>query len=186
MKTTRLKLICITILLISSSKFTFSQECSEKQIIEIDTAVKMYIEDNFPNSRIADTSDYIDDWCMFYKGKDVPYYAKSDFNGDGINDYAILLFSDIETKMIVINGTRNGNFTRFDLRSVNSESLDDLVSPPKLEIGFLVSPPGEIYDFETESTYNIKTNYLTIYCFERWAFSYYWKNNNYIEIHSAD
>lgn len=172
--------------MISSSKLVYSQKCSDRHLIEIDQTVIKYIKENFPSSRIADTSDFINYWCAFYEGKEVPYYAMSDFNGDGFNDYALMLFSNKKLDMIIINGNSSGHFTLFNLMSDSSLGLDNMISKPTLEIGFGISPPGEIYDFETDSTYNVETNSLIVYFFEKAAESYYWKDNVYIKLHSGD
>ena len=164
----------------------YSQECADRELIPINETAKAYIEENFKSSRIADTSNFISDWCSFYDEDEVPYYQEGDFNGDGKTDYALMLYSENNFMIVMLHNEGANKYSHHILTEEKSDGLNYMISKIELEIGFGIQPPGELYDFDTDTTINISTNSLIVYFFEKGAESYYWKDNKYNRIHSGD
>ncbi len=164
----------------------FSQDCSKRELCSINENIIDYIKIHFKEYRIADTSDFVNDWCAFYQEKNVPYYQEGDYNGDTLTDYAVMLLSGSDFKIVVVQSEDNNKFSCFILTDEKSEGLTYPLLKGELEIGFGISPPGEFYDFDSDSTIKIETNTLDVIFFEKAAESYYWKNNKYLRIHTAD
>lgn len=131
-----------------------------------------FINKNLSDCIIPSLNDYINEWKSFYEGNGVPYFISADFNGDHLNDYALLLITnEIEVNLFVFEKTND--FFKYSI--LMKGKLVDKKIP--LIIDIEEKGKWEAIDeviFVPNDGINIQNFY------ESKDMSFYWEDNEYI------
>ncbi|MBW8003837.1 MAG: hypothetical protein FVQ80_17870, partial [Planctomycetes bacterium] len=77
--------------------------CLDRKDIDIPLEIRQSLGKLYPHYRIAENSDFFPNyWCYFYKESDSPYFITGDFDGDGNNEFALMLTKNERTKTIIV------------------------------------------------------------------------------------
>ena len=95
-----------------------------------------YLKDNFPGWEIPDTSEYMKAWWTFYDRDQITYYVTTDFNDDGLADYAFTLKSPDSLRLVILVSDGNA-FTHWV-----AEDFNEPYSGNNLKFGLMITPPG--------------------------------------------
>jgi hypothetical protein len=139
--------------------------------IKIPENLLAYIKRDLPDCKIPDTSEFINSWQEYIDKEQSPFYISSDFNGDGLNDYAItLLTSSNEYCVFVFNSSLNG-FSTHKLRCFKLMDYGIDVVIKKENKG--------VYD-GIEGSVTMENDFIDIVMIESsLTVSYYWQKDHY-------
>lgn len=137
----------------------------------IPNAIKCLIKDSLTDLEIPNIGMFIKEW-KDYSQSDFPYLCRSDFNGDGIIDYSLILknkkFNQVSIYVFVSNKKK---YTTFEI-----DKLDCFEN--KIGIVLLVERKGE-WESITEKKV-IKNDGITVELInDGLTFSYYWEKGKF-------
>lgn len=121
------------------------------------------------------------------------YYAKNsmlinfihgDFNCDGIEDYSAILESSHNQLTAWVIHSTNGTYTAVMLEKMNSTS-------EPINVGLVLVPKGKLRYLDNRQKsqprpIDLACNAITVLTLESSAQTYYWKNNTYLSVFTAD
>lgn len=140
---------------------------------ELPNGLYSYISTELPDFSLVKTSEYISELSNFLEKDSQPYFCRSDFDGNGQNDYAILLWENESTICIIVfNSVDNGyNYQTLECFEKTKGSLDIVLSTePKGEWSSIDETIDVPYD-------GILVEFLE----ESHSYSYYWKNDSFLK-----
>jgi len=86
---------------------TYEKDPSKSKMMP--ESLNIYLKKQLPNYSLPKLNDYINGWEEYSNQKDLPFLCISDFNGDGVNDYAMLLLKDsIQVCLFSFHQNSNG------------------------------------------------------------------------------
>ena len=149
------------------------------QTCQLTAVVEKTIKEQLPNSELVNKSKLIPNWTDFVD-TDCPTIALGDFNGDSIDDYAILLTKEgrFEYQLVVVHSVGPG-FELVHIMDIGFGVYDS-------GLGFGIEPyqPENVKGIEDQV--NLKNVGILFTKFESSASIYYYKNGGYEKIWIAD
>jgi hypothetical protein len=176
----RRNILVIFLLLIINSSAAVAQESSSL------SGVNQLIKADFPQCRILQLKDLDNDLQEYFivnHPSAHPGYVIADFDGNGKEDYALLLLCGGKKKQTirfdVLMADKNNSYSRIKIEKWSDElSLKNLY----LEI----TKPGKIKETDSERTITIKNDGVSLNLFEAASRVYYWKNGKFNNVQTSD
>ncbi len=133
-----------------------------------------YINKNLSSYLIPELSDYIKGWEKFSYNNNLPFICMSDFNGDGLEDYAIILLKDgIEIHLFAFHTTAISSYRYYLIDSVGKLNQEN-------EIILSIEKKG-LWEAIDESI-NVENDGILIdFIRESKSWAYYWDGKKYIK-----
>jgi hypothetical protein len=160
-------------------------KCADRKDFDIPIDIRQNVETLYPDYKIVKNSDFFDNyWCSFYSEEDSPYFKTGDFDGDGDNEFGLILSKNERTKTIIVILDRSGTH-------VVSTVVDSLISlrRPKMDIkytkfgyGLRTHKPDTLKTIATDSTYIFSNEFIALYFFEKGSYYYQWTGKEYKRI----
>jgi len=149
--------------------------------------VDAFIKINYPSAKYPDHEMFTTYWKYFAAdgAQNDPYFGIADYNGDGYDDYAVLLIIDSTLHLVVLNKTKS-EFEQFELYDPIKMN-----SPSDINCGIFVEPPGEFKETEAGKTREIESignEYFGIHLkfFESSSIYFYWEDNEFKSLWTSD
>lgn len=148
--------------------------------------VERIIRTDYPDCRLVRPEDLYEDLQRYFQDKyrdSYPGYVYSDFNGDGITDYAVLIRCEISNriteKFVVFMGKGKDAFQAIDIAE-----WDDELSLKNLFLHFVF--PGTIKAWDSSSTVKLMSGGVELTLFEAASRVYYWDNGKFRFVQTSD
>ncbi len=124
-------------------------------------------------------------WMADEEAENDPYFGIADFNGDGIDDYAILLIIDSTLRLVVLNSDELG-FDVFELYKPIK-----MYSQSRIDCGIFVESPGDFMETKAGRKRELKTvkneNFgIRLKFFETSSMYFYWEKHRFKHLWVSD
>ncbi|MBW8049099.1 MAG: hypothetical protein FVQ77_01915 [Cytophagales bacterium] len=159
--------------------------CLDRKDIDVPLEIRQSLGKLYPNYRIAKNSDFFDNyWCYFYKESDSPYFITGDFDGDGNNEFALMLTKNERTKtIIVVLDKIRGQFQSMVVDSLVAQRKPNIdIKYTKFYSGLHKHKPETIKTMATDSTYIFSNEFISLDFFEKGGYYYLWTGKEFKRI----
>jgi hypothetical protein len=169
--------VCLLLMSVSALSQTRTQTIQEIIPREVQDAIKRLDS----KGRIVELNDLEEGLRQQFSEGNIerhPAYISADFDGNGLQDYAVLLRSEISGKAIV----RLVVFLKHEngvLKAHTLEKFDDLLDSIFIDI----QSPGKVQEYDSNRTIRMQFPGIARRFFEKSAGIYYWdkKRFNYVQ-----
>lgn len=129
-----------------------------------------FIKNNMEDYSIVDLTFYKEGWEDNISNRELPFYTKSDFNGDGKIDFALLLFKSNVLELFVFHAL-DGTYLPFSLESFKYKQ-------DKIDLVISVEPKGTWEAIDTSVTIRSDGILLSFFS-ESQSKAFYWDGYKY-------
>ena len=139
----------------------------------IPETLKTFIKANFVSLRIPTRDNYVKDWESYKSDSIPPFCCTSDFDGDGIRDYCLLLSKDKKELYLYAFLTTNKSFNSvlIDTIRIQDSGIDAVLS---------IQNKGEWESVDNKI--NVPNDGITVDLIEESiSWSYYWTKNGFVK-----
>lgn len=173
---------------ITKSNPKASKDCALRSDVVLPEDISKYLSYLALDGRLARIRDFAPGWCHFYEDKHVPYYVEGNFDDDAFIEKAMIMTTDDGPKVniTIIDQLSDLQYTTIVLDSWGeTRSLNEAPKAPQFVFGLYTKGPGELYNAETDSSFNIPRPYLALTYFEGTTVVYYWTADGYKKVNAS-
>jgi hypothetical protein len=173
----------LVILLFWASPSKGAEACNKPRLVSdqkksiwlfLPESVQETIRSTFAGLAVPGASDMKGLWATETKPGSLPYFAEGDFNGDGRQDFAVVLSNEKEFWLVIFHGQAECSFTV-------GHKIGGYTGIPLQSVFLRTIPKGqeEVITGSETSRYKFETDALEMTIVDRGIAVYYWKNGRY-------
>lgn len=147
----------------------------QAQSIKLPNDCQKILKSRFRSWKLAEIQVEIIDYFKRERAYEQPNLIKGDWNGDGKNDYAVLLQNKNNSQEKIIVALMK---TRTSYKNYTLNANDDCIMSVKKE--------SKGYDFEKKKSFRYKNDAIFTYFWEKAGSSYIWEKGKFRAISTSD
>ncbi|EHQ27652.1 hypothetical protein [Mucilaginibacter paludis] len=136
--------------------------------------VVQYLQNKFPGYHLIGKRDFAALWWSFYNKNDIPYLVSSDFNNDGVADYATIISNGKKMVLVIMLGS-GSSFKHWLVPDLSLKAEEN-----GLSYGLSIQPPAQIDAVHPEAkTLYLKNNAIMVNHYELHDRIYYYEDQTF-------